>query len=432
MITASSYSDMPHILKLPELTAAQIAAGETEIKRYAFEVSLWLHELIIPEGYTRINMGAFRNARSLRKCTLPTTLKHIGERAFEMCGKLNDINTESVETIGTQAFKDCTQLKDINTLGLQYIGVQAFVNCSSLFGRTAPDENATTKYFRDIQTIGKQAFHRAFSKDDEGDPMAVNLDFGRLLQSIGREAFAHSNIVNVDLGSCSRLTTIGIQCFRDSTLVKIKFPLANKLKVLRDRLFYRCFELTEIYLPSNLRKISAYTFAMSSINVVGRQDIFGSQSADLQVMNTMVICKGAFANCTEFRTPTTMNSQWHATAFNGCKSALIPLFDNPNVFVEMNLNDAECSICYDKFSVQPTCQLGCGHLFHQHCAHKWYSGLLLENQTCPLCRGVITSVAIVLPQEKRQAVEHTDEPVAKRQRTLPQNEALITSHFAAQ
>ena len=54
MITASSYSDMPHILKLPELTAAQIAAGETEIKRYAFEVSLWLHELIIPEGYTRI------------------------------------------------------------------------------------------------------------------------------------------------------------------------------------------------------------------------------------------------------------------------------------------------------------------------------------------------------------------------------------------
>lgn len=48
-------------------------------------------ELEIPDGVTEISRGAFWNAASLRKITLPSSLETVAEYAFAECSRLKNI-----------------------------------------------------------------------------------------------------------------------------------------------------------------------------------------------------------------------------------------------------------------------------------------------------------------------------------------------------
>jgi hypothetical protein len=63
-------------------------------------------------------------------------------------------------------------------------------------------------------------------------------------------------------------------------------------------------------------------------------------------------------------------------------------FENPT---EEELEDAgsTCIICRDDMKVATSKRLpGCGHLFHKSCLRDW----LVQQQTCPTCRGDITAM----------------------------------------
>ena len=85
-----------------------------QINSNAFQGSVYLLSLTIPEGVTTICGDAFKSCRNLISVTLPSTLTTIGDSAFEECGKLTAINLpSSVQSIGKLAFYLCGSLKAI-------------------------------------------------------------------------------------------------------------------------------------------------------------------------------------------------------------------------------------------------------------------------------------------------------------------------------
>lgn len=89
--------------------------------------------VIIPEGVTTIEGGAFYCCLDLKQIRLPSTLRTIGNAAFDNCSSLTEINIpEGVTTIGEEAFHYCAFSKITIPDSVTSIGKEAFVNCFNL------------------------------------------------------------------------------------------------------------------------------------------------------------------------------------------------------------------------------------------------------------------------------------------------------------
>ena len=90
--------------------------------------------IILPEGLTMINNGAFMSAMNMTSITLSSTIKEIGEAAFHGCGGLKEIIIpEGVTKIGTRSFMFCSGLQSIVLpKTIISIGNDAFIGCDSL------------------------------------------------------------------------------------------------------------------------------------------------------------------------------------------------------------------------------------------------------------------------------------------------------------
>ncbi len=84
-------------------------------------------------------------------------------------------------------------------------------------------------------------------------------------------------------------------------------------------------------------------------------------------------------------------------------------FENPTE-EELEASGATCIICRDEMTVVTTKRLpGCGHLFHKSCLREW----LVQQQSCPTCRGDITA----MQERQRQR-----DAAAERQRQLTEEQ----------
>ena len=402
--------EMPSIVKLPDI----VEGGSTVIGRHAFTCQQWVKEVHIPEGYTKIDTGAFDQCFYLRKVTLPRTMTHIEDKAFHQCFRLEEINLEYVKHIGKKAFASksignfrfknaLVKLHEIDLRSIETIGERAFANCKV-------SVQLSYQGWEEVRSIGKEAFR--------GLQGLYRIYFGEHLKSIGGGAFAYSTIGYMNLRICKNLTTIGVEAFHGCRLLSgFVFPRENKLKQLRNKVFMDCDSLEEIDLPEGLTKIGKDCFCRcEQLERVAWPASLKSVGMD------------AFQDCRALEKPSeTVYGNWDADsylegAFRGCKEPPPTLFENTNVFVEISadeLNSDVCGICLDKRTAAPTCQLSCGHLFHQSCAHSWYK----RNPTCSKCRAPVASVAIVLPMDvedkKRKRPQVVEEPL-KRQRGIQQ------------
>ncbi|MBO4906737.1 MAG: leucine-rich repeat domain-containing protein [Bacteroidaceae bacterium] len=135
---------------------------------YSIEYSAFYHCEGLTAVYNNGNMDmidgwTFNGCTNLEYCTIPSTIKIIGESAFEGCTKLdNVVFPEGLEKFNTHAFKNCTSLKrivlhnnisDLSTwtfegcsslkyvslpTSISLIGEGVFFNCSSLEEITIP------------------------------------------------------------------------------------------------------------------------------------------------------------------------------------------------------------------------------------------------------------------------------------------------------
>lgn len=115
-------------------TAYKDAQGATfTVKPKILLEAPWdVEEYIVPEGTEMIGEDAFPS--SLRRVTLPSTLKSIWSNAFNCCLNLEKIVIpDSVEQIGFNAFCFCGRLKEVVLpKALKEIEPETFSQCSSL------------------------------------------------------------------------------------------------------------------------------------------------------------------------------------------------------------------------------------------------------------------------------------------------------------
>lgn len=180
-------------LKDPSLTRLVLPASVKSIAPGAFWESK-IESLVLNEGLESIGLQAFAKSQKLTSVTFPSSLKRIGEHAFEDCSALTEINLSKVnlEEIGSSAFRDTGLKKVTFPASLKKIAPQAFLNTQ-----------------------------------------LVNVIFPEELQEIGNEAFREI-----------------------ATLKTITLP--NNLRKIGYRAFYACSKLKEIILPKYVRRIKDY------------------------------------------------------------------------------------------------------------------------------------------------------------------------------
>ena len=105
-----------------------------EISSYAFENTLFLETVEIPEGIQYISEYAFSTCFSLKAVSFPSTLTYLGDGVFSECAISSITLPKSLTEIGEWAFEGCP-LEEVKFLGK--VSEWNKINCQtdwSIFG----------------------------------------------------------------------------------------------------------------------------------------------------------------------------------------------------------------------------------------------------------------------------------------------------------
>lgn len=232
--------------------------------------------------------------RSLTEVKLPSTMKNIGNSAFNGCRALKTFDLNGITTISSYAFNGCSSLAYINLQGVEEIGDNAFAGCSLLDGIDLST----------VITLGNSAFSecRALRTVDLSSATKI----GSYTSSYSNYGCFYncSNLDNVTLGN--NLKFIGSGCFSGCGLKEFKIP--EGFENIYNYTFSNCKNLVSIIFPSTMKTIREGAFydcsALSSVEMnSGLTDIenrafYGCTSLeDVSIPSTVKsIGSGAFNN----------------------------------------------------------------------------------------------------------------------------------------
>ena len=131
-----------------------------------------VEEVAIPNTVTRINDCAFIWCASLRRVSIPNSVKYIGKDAFGFCSLEKVVLPDSLEVIGDQAFEYCCYMQ-ITAIpsSVKKIGDRAFFWCGGCLNMEIPDT---------VTEIGKDAFDfESFNFNIKTEHGKVNLESKR-------------------------------------------------------------------------------------------------------------------------------------------------------------------------------------------------------------------------------------------------------------
>ncbi len=232
---------------------------------------------------------AYPGGKTETSFTIPGTVEIIGENAFELNNKLENIMIgDSVESVEDGAFSNCQNLTDI-TIGsnVETIGEEVFANCQKL-------ETVTFATDAKLKSIGKGAF---------GYCGIENLDLPDSLETIGEYAFGYcDNLRSVTIGPS--VSVIGNDAFyavwelasltidesnqhytaekavlydkAKETLIRYlpakgdtSFTVPSTVKTIEASAFYACDNLIDVTIPASVNTIGDDIFywanAMESV-----------------------------------------------------------------------------------------------------------------------------------------------------------------------
>lgn len=141
VIVPSSYNGYPVTTMAPYafMDCKQIAEivlpdGFEKIECGAFDRCTALKTINIPDSVTEIEFAAFRDCTSLQSISIPDSVTSMSGHVFSGCSSLSVANIPAgVDEIGFELFKNCTSLKEITIpANVEWIWDQAFYGCTGL------------------------------------------------------------------------------------------------------------------------------------------------------------------------------------------------------------------------------------------------------------------------------------------------------------
>lgn len=227
-----------------KLKAIHFPSTLTKIGSSAFEGCSNFYKdkgFTIPSGVTKIEMEAFKGCKFI-KVTIPSTVKTIGEGAFEN-SKIKTVVFEkpkSTLSLGDRAFCGCKSLTSADMpSGVNKMGQGVFENCTAL---------ATVSVPGTVKTIPAYGFHGCTALKTVTLASGVTkIDFNAF-QAAGLESLRIPDTV----------TAIGQYAFAASTIRSVVLPAP--LKSVGYCVFTGCESLTSVTLPAGLVTIESGAF----------------------------------------------------------------------------------------------------------------------------------------------------------------------------
>lgn len=235
----------------------------------AFRNCTSLYSVTTGTSLTTISNYAFNGCTALRNMTLPTSLTTIGAYAFQDCSALETVTIpSSVTSVGVYAFQDCTSLYQLRWLAACSIPNYCFQNAAitsiTISGATTIETGAFSNAIKGssaplgipytVTRIGDYAFTSCTG--------ISQVTLGSGVQRVGAYAFQHcSSMKAFNINSGSSLMALGEGVWAYSGLTQMTtLKNATKLAELPVKAFYGCSGITQITIPSNIKKIGANAF----------------------------------------------------------------------------------------------------------------------------------------------------------------------------
>lgn len=211
----------------------------------------YLETIVIPETYngkpvTAILDNAFNGATNLQKITIPSSIKLVGENAFENCGKLkfNELNGALYLGNDTNPFLVLIEAKETNitecVIDQNTIAIcnDAFYNCANLSVLTIP---------KNVTSIGSRAFY--------GCSRIASLTLSEGPTFIGAETFRDCSSLQ-EISIPASVTTISTSAFAGcKSLTSVTFAKDSSLTSIGNSAFSNCTKLKSITIPKSVVNI---------------------------------------------------------------------------------------------------------------------------------------------------------------------------------
>ena len=327
-------------------------------------------DLVIPDGVTSINNGAFLNCSGLTSITIPNSVTNIGYDAFSGCRGLTSVTIgDSVTSIGERVFSGCEGLTSIsvafgnnkydsrdncnaiietasNTLiigckktiipnSVTKIGGYAFYVCTGLTSVTIPNS---------VTSIGEGAFSYCYGLTSINIPNSVT--------SIGNNAFSYcQGLTSVTIPNS--LTSIGREVFFNCRgLTSVTIP--NSVTSIGAKAFEGCYGLRSVTIPNSVTSIGFGAFQRTGIYNNSADGVFyvdkwvcgykGTMPANTNLIlqeGTLGIADSAFGYCSGLTSITIPNS---------VTSIGIYAFENCSGLTSITIPNSVTNIGYAAFS----------------------------------------------------------------------------------
>ena len=248
-LTIISYNGDDSIVLIPdEIDGKQV----TRIGEWAFQNG-YFTKVIIPEGVTAIEEGAFSWCENLWSVTLPSTLKEIGYSAFGGCSLTGITLPEGLLSIGNFAFEYNTALDSLHIpASVEYLGGGFIAECYNMQSITLAEGNEHYKLTDGaIYSINGETLVLMLSST------ATSFTVPEGVTEIAANAFAEKeNLKTITLPQ-------SLKCIREyafmgcTQLGSITLPDCT---YIGDGAFERCEMLTEIVIPEGIDSIQYATF----------------------------------------------------------------------------------------------------------------------------------------------------------------------------
>lgn len=236
--------------------------------------------LVLPESLYFVNgnypatylAGAFKNARTITKVTLPASMTFIPNQFFMGCTNLTEVvipEGSQLTGVGAEAFSGCTKLEKVtfpSTFKPTMIGKNAFYNCTKLADMTIDLSEVQSIYegaFNNCQlweqeiTLSDNLVNLGVNAFRSCNKLTVNLAEEFAIAEIPEGAF--SGVIMGDY-SFANVTSIGDRAFAGSS-ISGKLVIPANVKTIGSYAFYNCSDLTFVTIEDGVEKIGDYAFS---------------------------------------------------------------------------------------------------------------------------------------------------------------------------